>query len=316
MSRETVLLTGATGTAGRATARALLEAGHRVVAYGRRDPVLPGVTFASGAVTRPAEIAEALARHRPQALVSCLASRTGGAVDAWAIDHGAQLCLLRGAEAAGVSHFVLLSAICLQKPRLPFQHAKLAFEAELVASPLRHSIVRPTALFKSLSGQIERLRRGRPYLMVGDGRLTACKPIGDADLGRFIASCLDTPARQNAILPVGGPGPALTPREMGAALFAALGRPPRYRTVSPAMLQIIAGGLGLAGRFNRRLAAKAELARIGHYYATESMLHWDAARQRYDAEATPEYGSQTLAEHYAALAAGRATATLGDHAVF
>ncbi len=43
-----------------------------------------------------------------------------------------------------MSHFVLLSAICVQKPLLAFQKAKLAFEAHLPEQGLTYSIVRPT----------------------------------------------------------------------------------------------------------------------------------------------------------------------------
>ncbi len=80
-----------------------------------------------------------------------------------------------------MSHFVLLSAICAQKPVLAFQKAKLAFEAHLLEQGLTYSIVRPTAFFKSLSGQVARVKQGGPFLVFGDGRLTACKPISDAD---------------------------------------------------------------------------------------------------------------------------------------
>ena len=48
---------------------------------------------------------------------------------------------------------------------------KLAFEAELQASGLRYAIVRPTAFFKSLAGQVQRVRSGKPYLAFGGGRL-------------------------------------------------------------------------------------------------------------------------------------------------
>ncbi len=106
---------------------------------------------------------------------------TGAPRDAWAIDHRAHVQALAAARAAGVMHMVLLSAICVQKPLLAFQHAKLAFESELVASGLDYSIVRPTAYFKSLSGQIERVQQGKPFLVFGDGRLTACKPISDRE---------------------------------------------------------------------------------------------------------------------------------------
>jgi hypothetical protein len=52
---------------------------------------------------------------------------------------------------------VLLSAICVQKPTLEFQRAKLAFEAKLQeAGDITYSIVRPTAFFKSLAGQVGR----------------------------------------------------------------------------------------------------------------------------------------------------------------
>jgi nucleoside-diphosphate-sugar epimerase len=39
--------------------------------------------------------------------------------------------VLDAARSAGASHFVLLSAICVQKPLLEFQRAKLKLEAEL-----------------------------------------------------------------------------------------------------------------------------------------------------------------------------------------
>ena len=64
------------------------------------------------------------------------------------------------------------------------------------------------------------------------------------------------------------------------------------------------------------LRSKAELARIGKYYASESMLVWDESRARYDAEATPSFGEDTLFDYYADLLAGRATAERGEHAVF
>lgn len=217
---------------------------------------------------------------------------------------------------AGVSQMVLLSAICVQKPVLAFQQAKLAFEKKLIDSGLTYSIVRPTAFFKSLSGQVERVRRGKPFLVFGDGRLTACKPIADDDLADYLADCLDTPALHNRMLPIGGPGPAITPLQQGELLFAALGRAPRFKQVPVALLDAIVGALGAAGRLVPPLAAKAELARIGRYYATVSMLVWDAKAGRYDADLTPSTGRRTLADHYADLAQGRATHEGGDHVVF
>ena len=309
-----VLLTGATGTIGRAVLDQLLTAGHDVTCLTRADSALPdGVHRLKVDLTQPDALSPG-ALDGVEAVISCMASRSGTAADAWAVDHGAQLALLRAAESAEVGQFVLLSAICVQKPLLEFQRAKLAFEAELQASDLRHAIVRPTAFFKSLSGQVARVQAGKPFLLFGDGRLTACKPISDRDLADYIVGLSDRPdARRGVAHRRAGPGdhPA---RTGGHAV-------PDDRPTAP-LPQPAGGG---DGRDHRRavawgprvvpsLRAKADFARIGRYYATESMLVWDG--HRYDADATPEFGTETLGDHYAALLRGDVTTDLGDHAVF
>lgn len=320
-----IYLLGATGTIGQATARALAARGHEVVALVRPggDPAVRQALAAAGVVLRDGDVLDAgslqrdgLRGERFDAAVSCLASRNGVPADAWAVDHRAHVQALTALRDAGAEHFVLLSALCVQKPRLAFQQAKLAFERELAASGLRHSIVRPTAFFKSLSGQVARVQAGKPFLLFGNGRLTACKPIADEDLADYLAGCLDDPARWDRVLPIGGPGPAITPREQGELLCRLAGRPPRLRSVPPGLLRGIAGALDLAARVRPALAAKAELVRIGHYYATESMLVWDVQAQRYDADATPAWGTRTLADHYAQLLRGEGHADLGAHRVF
>ena len=325
-----VFVLGATGTIGRAAVRALVARGHDVVCFVRPRAgvraslaaddsarLLAGATVRFGDVTDPASLArDGFCGDGFDAVVSCLASRTGAPRDAWAIDHQAHLDVLTAAQRAGVAHFVLLSAICVQKPLLAFQKAKLAFETALIGSGVTYSIVRPTAFFKSLSGQLERVRQGKPFLVFGDGKLTACKPISDGDLAAYLADCLDDDRRWNRVLPIGGPDPAITPLQQGERLFALLDLPPRFRHVPVRMLDVIIAGLGAAGRIVPALAEKAELARIGRYYATESMLVLDPATGRYDADATPSTGSEMLFDFYAALASGAVAPERGDHAVF
>jgi len=315
---KSVLLLGATGTIGRAVLQQLLAEGHRVHCPLRGAvPKLglwaqPGVTPLAQA--QPLQVAKAASYD---AVISCLASRTGTPKDAWAVDYATNLAYLHALQQAGQTpHFVLLSAICVQRPDLAFQQAKLAFEAQLQAAGLRWSVVRPTAFFKSLSGQWARVQAGKPFLVFGNGRLTACKPISDADLAAFITGCLAHPQRWNAVLPIGGPGPALTPLDQAQALSDALGQKVAVRHVPVALLDIIIGGLRLAGLLSPRAREKAELARIGRYYATQSMLVWDDQARAYSAQATPEFGTDTLADHYAKLAAGTAQVDLGAHAVF
>ncbi len=325
-----VFVLGATGSIGRAAVRALVVRGHEVVCFvrpragvgGALTPegsarLLEGASLRFGDVTDPRSLAQDGFRgERFDALVSCLASRTGAPDDAWAIDHRAHLTAMAAATEAGVTHMVLLSAICVQKPRLAFQHAKLAFENALVQSGLTYSIVRPTAYFKSLSGQIERLKRGKPFLVFGDGALTACKPISDDDLGRYLAECLDDERRHDRVLPIGGPGDAITPKQQGEVLFSLLGRAPRFKHVPVALLDTIVWSMAGLGRIVPALADKAELARIGRYYATESMLVLDPVTGRYSAAATPSAGTETLFDFYARLVNGEASSERGDHAVF
>ncbi len=312
---------GATGTIGRAVVAALVSRGHEVVCYlrpnARADGLPEGVTLRRGIATDPGSLVrDGFCGERFDVLVSCMASRTGLPHDAWSIDHDAHMHALSAAKSAGVGHMVLLSALCVQKPRLAFQKAKHAFEAHLIASGLCYSIIRPTAFFKSLSGQIARVRAGKPYLVFGDGCQTACKPISDRDLAEYIADCLNDPSRWNRVLPIGGPGPAITPRAQGDWLFERLERPARFRHVPLVMMDAIIGGLTAGGLVIPRLRAKAELGRIGRYYATESMLVIDPATGLYDASATPETGQDRLFDHYEDVISGRAFADLGDHAIF
>jgi divinyl chlorophyllide a 8-vinyl-reductase len=306
-----------------------MRRGHEVVCFSRRaadidrkrgfndSERLAGATVRFGDVNDAGSLAsEGFRGERFDALVSCMASRTGAPKDAWAVDYQAHVNALSAAQDAGVEHFVLLSAICVQNPVLAFQQAKLAFEKRLIESGLAYSIVRPTAFFKSLSGQVERVKRGRPFLVFGDGRLTACKPISDDDLAEYLAACLEDESRRNRILPIGGPGAAITPREQGEHLFALLGRTPRFRHVPVVLLDGLIGVLEVLGRVVPALADKAELARIGRYYATQSMLVLNPQTGRYDAAATPSTGTETLLDFYKRLVNGAPLPERGDHAVF
>lgn len=329
MSARRIFVAGGTGYIGQHVVRELVGRGHEVVCLARPRAgvgarldeaaireALAGAEVRFGDVTDEGSLRrEGLCGERFDAVVSCLATRTGVPADAWAIEHEANERLLAAAAEAGVDHFVLLSAICVQKPLLPFQHAKLAFERSLRQSGLTWSIVRPTAFFKSLAGQVARVKAGKPFLVFGDGELTACKPIGERDLARFLADCFVDPAKANAILPVGGPGPAITPLAQAELLFELLGQEPKIKRVPVALMSAIIGLLTAGGWVSRALRAKAELARIGRFYGTESMLVLEDGR--YDAEATPSFGEETLRDFYQRiLAEGLDGQELGDHAVF
>uniref|UniRef100_A0A383VRI4 Divinyl chlorophyllide a 8-vinyl-reductase, chloroplastic n=1 Tax=Tetradesmus obliquus TaxID=3088 RepID=A0A383VRI4_TETOB len=326
-----VLVVGPTGYIGRFVTKELIARGYNVIAFAREQAgikgkmgkedtkkELPGAQVVFGDVTNLQSLRDTAFAQPVDVVVSCLASRTGGKKDSWAIDYQATKNVLDVARERGASHFVLLSAICVQKPLLEFQRAKLQLEADLqAAGDISYSIVRPTAFFKSLAGQVELVKQGKPYVMFGDGNLASCKPISEQDLARFMADCITDADKANAVLPIGGPGKALSAKEQADILFRLTGLPPKYFPVPIALMDGIIGIFDFLAKIFPALEDSAEFGKIGRYYAAESMLVWDEKRGVYDADATPSYGTDTLEGFFQkALAEGLKGQELGDQAVF
>ena len=93
-------------------------------------------------------------------------------------------------------------------------------------------------------------------------------------------------------------------------------QPVRIKHVPVALMHGIVGLLTALGTLSPRLRAKAQLARIGRYYATQSMLLWNPSNRCYDAYATPEFGLDRLEDHYAAMLRGEVADDRGAHAIF
>ncbi|KAL7570865.1 hypothetical protein ACA910_018930 [Epithemia clementina (nom. ined.)] len=229
-------------------------------------------------------------------IVSCLASRSGVKKDAYAIDYQATLHCLEAGRACNARHFVLLSAFCVKNPWLQFQQAKLKFEAALQAqNDMTWTIVRPTAFFKSVSGQLEVVQSGAPYVMFGDGKVTRCNPIAESDLARYLVDSAQEPSRCNQIINLGGPDEPLNMQQQGEMLFQAIGKEPKFFYAPLWLFDVIIDSLQwLADTFqSEALENAAETGRIGKYYAVEDMLTTDPKEK---------YGTITLQEHFNRIA--------------
>eukprot|EP00252_Welwitschia_mirabilis_P012222 TRINITY_DN27156_c0_g1_i1.p1 TRINITY_DN27156_c0_g1~~TRINITY_DN27156_c0_g1_i1.p1 ORF type:complete len:449 (+),score=82.59 TRINITY_DN27156_c0_g1_i1:108-1454(+) len=331
-----ILVVGSTGYIGKYVVKELVKRGYNVFAVARERSGIGGklkkedtlkeliganVCFAEVTDLNSLESSLANLQEPIDVIVSCLASRNGGVKDSWRIEYEATKNALTAGKAMGASHFVLLSAICVQKPQLEFQRAKLRFEQELQEEAekgqITYSVVRPTAFFKSLGGQVELVKNGKPYVMFGDGKLCSCKPISEADLASFIADCVVQDDKVNKILPIGGPGRALTPLEQGQMLFRLLGKEPKFIKVPIGIMDFVVGMLEVLARVFPGLEDVAEYGRIGRYYAVESMLVWDARTGLYDAEGTPSYGKDTLEDFFQrVIRDGMAGQELGEQVPF
>jgi len=329
--KRRVFVVGATGYIGKFVVRELVARKYDVISFVRERSGIGSTTTAEeiraqlkGSEVRFGDVSsmdslmkEGIRGEHFDVVFSCLTSRNGGIKDSWNIDYQATRNALDAGMAAGATHFVLLSAICVQKPLLEFQRAKLKFEKELKETGLTWSIVRPTAFFKSIAGQLESVKKGKPYVMFGDGRLTACKPISEADLARYMVNCIEDSAMQNKILPIGGPGKPITPIEQGEMIFELLGRAPKFKKMPIQMFDLIIPVVSLFANFFPKLADKAEFARIGKYYCSESMLVLNPQTGKYDADMTPSFGNDTLRDFYKrVLKEGLAGQELGEHSMF
>ena len=234
-------------------------------------------------------------------VISCLASRSGSEIEANYVDYSLNSDLLNFACKSKIEHFVLLSAICIQKPKLAFQRAKLRFNSKLVASGLRYSIVLPTAFFKSLSGQVNRIKNGKSFIVFGNGKRTSSLPISEIDLAKYIVKCIESEESWNKSLPVGGPGPAVTPLDQAKMLFEIFDKPKKIKHISPRFFDFALILLFPVSFFSQKIKDKVELLKIGKYYAEESMLFYDADVGAYDASKTPQFGENLLYEYYCSL---------------
>ena len=132
-----------------------------------------------------------------------------------------------------------------------------------------------------------------------------------------MADCIHDESKRNQVLPIGGPGPALSARDQGEMLFRALNKPERMLSVPIALMDAPIAVLDSLARLFPGINDTAEFGRIGRYYASESMLVWDEQKQCYDAGATPSYGTDTLEQFFERVARdGMAGQDLGDAALF
>eukprot|EP00596_Hydrurales_sp_CCMP1899_P010365 CAMPEP_0119042028 /NCGR_PEP_ID=MMETSP1177-20130426/14302_1 /TAXON_ID=2985 /ORGANISM="Ochromonas sp, Strain CCMP1899" /LENGTH=342 /DNA_ID=CAMNT_0007008531 /DNA_START=188 /DNA_END=1216 /DNA_ORIENTATION=+ len=301
--KKRVVIVGATGYIGKFVVKESIRRGYDTIAVVRegsapKDDFFKDCVVVEGDVTKEDNLFESAFQYRKtDVVISCLASRSGTKSDSYAIDYQATLNTLNAAKKAKVEHFVLLSAFCVKKPLLQFQNAKLQFENALVEASkggeIKYSIVRPTAFFKSVSGQVELLQQGWPFVMFGDGTMCKCNPIAESDLATYMINCIEEPDKWNRIMDIGGPDEGMSMKQQGDLLFEILDKKPAFWAAPISLFDAIIGAFAFFGKFFNGASDAAELARIGKYYAVEDMLTTAPAEK---------FGLVTLKQHYTRIA--------------
>ncbi len=321
---KTILLAGSTGYIGKYVLKLLLYRGYKVICIGRslnndkkiydsEHLIFHKINLCAMSEFQKLEVNFT----KLDAVISCLGTKTGAKKDSWDVEYLANKNILDFATSKGLNRFILLSAICVQKPKLEFQYAKLAFEKKLITSGINYSIVRPTAYFKSLAGQVDRIKSGKSFIFFDNGKKTSCKPISEQNLAEFICDCLVLNERNNKILPIGGAGPDFTPKDQAELIFKILARPTKVRSIPSYIFKIFSFFIYPFTVFSEKLKDLREFSQIGYYYATESMLVWDKKEKKYSPDDTPEYGDESLEDFYRkVIEYGMDGHELGDHKLF
>jgi divinyl chlorophyllide a 8-vinyl-reductase len=286
---QTVLIIGATGYIGNAVVTEAVRQGYDVIAVTRspaKDGQFAGAEVVVADVSDPESIAKAFSR-KINVVISCLATRSGLPKDFDDIDYKATLNVLNAAQENGADKFILLSAICIRKPDLPLQLAKLKMEDALIRSGIDYTIVRPTAYFWVFDVQTKMIAKGKPGYVIGTGDQATHNPIAKEDLAEFMVSSIGNSERKDRVFILGGPevpGNIVTYKESLGMIFESMGKQPNIISIPRWVLMGVIHSTWFIGLFVRKIGVFSEFLKVVLYYLENDMR-------------APGYGSITLKQH-------------------
>jgi nucleoside-diphosphate-sugar epimerase len=268
-----VLVTGATGFAGRPLVARLAATGYDVRAVARRKPSPPlpdAVEVTQGDLGEPIAWEPLLGAVDAVVHLAAL-THTGGGIAPERhdrINHQASAALAYAAARAGVKHFVFVSSVRAQsgpaadhvlterddpRPSDPYGRSKLAAEAAVAASGVAFTILRPVLIYgPGLKGNLATLARlaSSPLPLPFGGLANRRSLLGIDNFVDAIAFVLRHPATRGETFLVADREP-ISPAELVASFRNGLGRRPGLFSVPPRLIEAVArlvGGAALWGR--------------------------------------------------------------------
>ena len=233
-----IVLAGAYGNLGSDIFKALLKAGHSVVAADmiERDLGLTGdFTFKKLDVTKP-EALKGLCDGADCVVTTVGLTKTSATVTNYEIDYQGNLNLLNEAKAAGVKHFAYVSVLKADKaPKVPMLHAKYLFEEELKKSGLTWCIYRPTGYFYDI------VKVFKPMIEKGEVTLLGNTPVhaNVVSTEDFAAFIVEHMTDENKTYNVGGKE-TWSYEEIANMCFAAAGKEPVIKRAPAWLFDVLA----------------------------------------------------------------------------
>ena len=225
-----ILLTGATGTVGRALLPALVEEGAEVRALVRnprglgRHRVNVRITLGDLAEMDDPRIRRQALRGVDTVIHLAAAIRDQPAAKVEELNGLATARLLRAAEQAGVERFFFFSALgATEHQRTRFFRAKALAEEAVAASPLEGTVFAPSIVYDRDDPWVTLMRRlaRLPVLPISGSGDAAFQPIWAQDVARCVVAALNGNAAPDRI-ELAGPE-ILTYEQMGEVIARSAG---------------------------------------------------------------------------------------------
>jgi uncharacterized protein YbjT (DUF2867 family) len=191
---RTIFVSGATGVTGRATVRALLAKGAKVVA-GVHSSEKASALAALGAIAKPFDLAK----------VDAMADAMRGADGLYLVTPASERtealtwAMLEAAKSAGIGHVAKLSGLGVdQEPSVAFMRWHLAAEQAIRGSGLAWTFLRPTSFIQNFYGAIPIVKaqgiyfnayKSAPIAFVDAqdiGEVAAAVLLSDDHIGRIV----------------------------------------------------------------------------------------------------------------------------------
>lgn len=268
MSKQRVLLAGATGAIGHEVLRLLRKQDFFVRTLSRSAQNAERIrSLASEVVLGDATKAESLgeALQNVDVVVSCLGANVSLSLrerrSFQVVDVLANSNLLEAAKKAGVKRFVYLSAHAGPGyDHTRYMRAHIDVEERIRASGLSFSFVRPTGVFSALGDLVTMAKMGFGSV-AGDGKAKA-NPIHPIDVAELLAEAVEEGPET---IDAGGPE-VLTREDVMRLAFEAVGKKPRIMHVPAVIFRMNSAMLRL---FHPRLADMFEF--VAYVTTTDSV---------------------------------------------
>jgi len=261
-----VLVTGGTGFVGPHVVHALADKGHDLkllVRDSTRSRELPGRPVV-GEMTNTVSLRSAV--EDVEAVVHLVAIRQGREEQFKRVMEQGTRELVTAAKDAGVSRFVLMSALGTSegtKDLVPYYHAKWEMEQAVKGSGLDHVIFRPSFVFGRDGGVLPTFVRQvrwspvTPIVGSGESRL---QPIWVDDVAAYFARGVEEPGAVNRTFELGGPD-VVTWNELYERIQRVLGK---RRAIVHLPFGLVRVGATVAELLPRPPVTRDQLAMLEH----------------------------------------------------